>query len=108
MSWPAHSPSGAVPSLRPRLQDRQVALELPRSDLDAIVLPLLALDLDVAVEHVLPERAQHELGLSGQLDGLAQGLRELLDSEPPAILGREVVEVLLHRLGELVAVLDPL
>src|SRR3954463_16522157 len=40
----------------------QVALELPGADLHAVVLPLLALDLDVAVEHVLAERAQHELG----------------------------------------------
>jgi hypothetical protein len=43
------------------LEDRQVALELPRSDLDAVVLPLLALDLHVAVEDVLAERAQDEL-----------------------------------------------
>src|SRR4051812_35978208 len=42
-------------------EDGQVALELPGGDLDAVVLPLLALDLDVAVEHVLAERAQHEL-----------------------------------------------
>ena len=44
-----------------RSEDRQVAVELPLGHLDAVVLPLLALDLDVAVEHVLAERAQHEL-----------------------------------------------
>ena len=44
-----------------RLEDRQIALKLPRSDLDAVVLPLLALDLDVPVEDVLAQRPQDEL-----------------------------------------------
>jgi hypothetical protein len=43
------------------LQHRQIAVELPLRDLHAVVVPLLSLDLDVAVEHVLAERAQHEL-----------------------------------------------
>jgi hypothetical protein len=43
------------------LEDREVPVELPGRDLDAVVLPLLALDLDVAVEDVLAERAQDEL-----------------------------------------------
>src|SRR3712207_6928170 len=51
---------------------RQVAVELPRGHLDAVVLPLVALDLDEAVEHVLAERPQHELGLRGDLDRLAR------------------------------------
>src|SRR3954471_21279655 len=83
----------------------QVALELPGADLHAVVLPLLALDLDVAVEHVLAERAQDELGLRRDLDRLAERLGQLLDAEAPALLGREVVEVLLHRLGQLVVLL---
>src|SRR3954447_26362526 len=87
-------------------ENREVALELPRRDLHAVVLPLLALDLDVAVEHVLAERAQDELGLRGDLDRLAERLGELLDAEPAALLGRQVVEVLVHRLRELVALLD--
>src|SRR3954453_18501715 len=86
----------------------QGALELPGADLHAVVLPLLALDLDVAVEHVLAEAAQDELGLRRELDRLAQGLRELLDPEAPPLVGRQVVEVLLHGLGQLVAALDPL
>src|SRR6185437_15341105 len=53
---------------RERLQHRQVALELPGRDLHAIVVSLLPLDLDVAVEHVLAEHAQDELLLRGQLD----------------------------------------
>ena len=53
----------AIPTAARRgaLEHRQVALQLPGRDLDAVVVPLLALDLDVAVEHVLAERAQHEL-----------------------------------------------
>ena len=43
------------------LEDRQVAVELPLGDLDAVLVPLLALDLDEALEHVLAERAQDEL-----------------------------------------------
>src|SRR5919107_308831 len=89
-------------------EHRQVALELPGADLDAVVLPLLALDLDVAVEHVLAERAQDELGLGRELDRLAERLRQLLDAEPLPLLRRQVVEVLLHGLGQLVALLDPL
>src|SRR3954464_10600747 len=89
-------------------EDRQVAAQLPGRDLDPVVLPLLALDLDVAVEHVLAEGAQDELGLRGDLDRLAERLGELLDAEPAPVVGREVVEVLLHRLGQLVALLDAL
>src|SRR3954454_177980 len=95
--------AGGLPS-----EHGQVALELPGADLDAVVLPLLALDLDVAVEHVLAERAQDELGLRRDLDRLAERLGQLLDAEPPALLRRQVVEVLVHRLRQLVALLDPL
>src|SRR3954447_13854838 len=95
--------AGGLPS-----EHGQVALQLPGADLHAVVLPLLALDLDVAVEHVLAERAQHELGLRRDLDRLAERLGQLLDAEPLPLLGREAVEVLLHRLGQLVALLDPL
>src|SRR6476646_8758991 len=84
-------------------EDREVALELPRADLHAVVLPLLALDLDIAVEHVLAQRAQHELGLRRDLDRLAERFRELLDPETAALLRRQVVEVLVHRLRQLVA-----
>src|SRR3954449_578599 len=95
--------AGGLPS-----EHGQVALELPGADLHAVVLPLLALDLDVAVEDVLPERAQDELGLRRDLDRLAERLGELLDAEPLALVRRQVVEVLLHRLGQLVAALDAL
>ena len=57
---------------------------------------------------MLAERAQDELGLGGQLDRLAQRLRQLLDSALAALVGRQVVEVALHRLRQLVALLDPL
>jgi hypothetical protein len=87
---------------------RQVPLDLPLRDLHAVVLPLLALGLDEALEGVLTERAQHQLGLGGDLDRLAERLGQLLDAAPLALLRGEVVEVLLHRLGQLVALLDPL
>src|SRR3954467_9528579 len=95
--------AGGLPS-----EHGQVALELPGADLHAVVLPLLALDLDVAVEDVLAERAQDQLGLRRDLDRLAERLRKLLDAQPAPLVGRQVVEVLLHRLGQLVAALDPL
>src|SRR5487761_162310 len=95
-------------AIRGPLQDREVPVELPLGHLDPIVLPLLALDLDVAVEHVLAERAQHQLRLGCDLDRFAERLRQLLDAQTPPLLRREVVEVLLHRLRELVALLDAL
>src|SRR6478735_2877278 len=85
-SLPANSAS-AVPSPvgaplrrahvgRPRsihvisLGDSEVLLQLPRGDLDAVVQPLLALEVDVAGEDVLAERLLHHLGMGHLLDGL--------------------------------------
>src|SRR4051795_86816 len=101
MSPKRTSPASPASMLTARSQDRQVAVELPRRHLHAVVLPLLALDLDVAVEDVLPEGPQDQLGLRGDLDRLAERLRQLLDPEPAALVRRQVVEVLLHRLGQL-------
>src|SRR5207248_9963530 len=70
-----------------RSENRQVSVELPARDLDAVLVPLLALDLDVALEHVLAERPEHELRLRGQLDRLAERLRQLLDPQPAALVG---------------------
>src|SRR5688500_4535557 len=89
-------------------ENRQEVLDLVRSDLHAVVLPLLALDLDEALERVLAERAQDQLGLGRDLDRLAQRLGKLLDPALGALLRGQVVEVLLHRLGQLVALLDAL
>src|ERR1700712_3438527 len=102
------APPHSTALLRPESENGAVALELPRRHLHAVVVPLLALDLDVAVEGVLTEGAQDQLGLGRQLNRLAQRLRQLLDPEPATLLRREVVEVLLHRVGKLVAVLDAL
>src|SRR6202042_1995138 len=52
---PGHEPPGARGGTVNRLEHGEVALELPGGHLDPVVLPLLALDLDVAVEHVLTE-----------------------------------------------------
>ena len=57
---------------------------------------------------MLAERPQHQLRVGGDLDRLAERRRQLLDPPLGALLRREVVEVLLHRLGQLVALLDPL
>src|SRR3954454_9879074 len=89
-------------------EDRQELLDFVRRDLHAVVLPLRALDLDEAVEGVLAEDAEDQLRLGSDLDRLAQGLGELLDPPAMALLRGQVVEVLLHRLGQLIAVLDPL
>ena len=42
---------------------------------------------------------EHQLRLSRQLDRLAERLGQLLDAQPLALVRRQVVEVLLHRLG---------
>src|SRR3954449_12681767 len=89
-------------------EDRQELLDFVRRDLHEVVLPLRALDLDEAVEGVLAEDAQDQLRLGRDLDRLAQGLGKLLDPPAMALFGGQVVEVLLHRLGKLVAMLDPL
>src|ERR671937_1811966 len=98
----------SMPPQPNQLQDRKVPVELPLTHLHPVVLPFLPLDLDVAVEDVLAEGPQHELGLVRQLDRLAERLAQLLDAEPLPLLGTYVVQVLLHRLGQLVALLDPL
>ena len=53
-------PSSACSAPRANLE-QEVAVKLPAGDLDAVLVPFAALDLDVAVEGVLAERAQHEL-----------------------------------------------
>ena len=41
-----------------------------------------------------------------ELDSLAERLGQVLDAEAAALFGVQVVQVLLHRLGQLVALLD--
>src|SRR5207342_27451 len=89
-------------------EERQILLELVRGHLDAVVIPILPFELDVARVDVLAEAAEQELARRADLDGLAQRLRQLLDAGPLALLVGEVVEVLLHRRRQLVALLDPL
>src|SRR5918994_4167739 len=95
-------------ALLPPSEHREVALQLPLGDLDAVLLPLLALQLHVALEYVIAERLAHEIGGRQLLDRLAERLRELGDPLRLALVVREVVEVRLHRLRALVALLDPL
>src|SRR5437870_10296811 len=90
------------------LENGQVLLHLPVGELDAVLVPLLPLQLDVAVEDVRSERLAHELRLRELVDRLAQSLGEGDDAALAPLLGGQVVEVRLHRVGQLVAPLDPL
>ena len=58
MGWWSSSGCAEGQTARSALQHRQEALDLPGGDLDAVLLPLLALDLDEAVEGVLAEDPQ--------------------------------------------------
>ena len=89
-------------------ENGQEVLDLVRRHLDPVLVPFLALDLDEAPEGVLAQGAQHELRVGGDLDRLAERRRQLLDPLVGELLGREVVEVLLHRLRQLVALFDAL
>src|SRR6185436_16227319 len=55
-------PDGTGDSSGALLERRQVALLLPLGDLDAVLVPFASLELDVAREDVLAERAGHEIG----------------------------------------------
>jgi hypothetical protein len=57
---------------------------------------------------VLAQALVQELRVLCLLDRLAEVGGEALDAELLPLLVREVVEVALHRLGQLVALLDPL
>src|SRR5258708_38937925 len=86
-----------------RSENRQVLLHLPVGELDAVLVPLLPLQLDVAVEDVRAEGLPGELGTGELVDRLAQRLGEGDDPALAALLGGEVVQVGLHRLGQRIA-----
>src|SRR5581483_980903 len=75
---------------------------------DAVLVPLLPLQLDVAVEDVWAERLLRELRPGKLVDRLAQRLGEGDDASLAPLLGGQVVQVRLHRIRELIALLDPL
>src|SRR5215213_3198887 len=97
-----------APAWSGELQRRQVAIEFPLSQLHPILVPLGALEPDVVVEDVVTEGLADELGPGQLVDRLAKGLRERDDPALAPLLRREVVQVRLHRGGQLVAALDPL
>src|SRR4029079_8571920 len=68
------------------LEDRQVLLDLPGGQLRAVVVPLIAFDLEEARDHVLAERLQDHLRLGCDLDRLAECLGQLLDAELLALV----------------------
>src|SRR5580765_7268381 len=90
------------------LENRQIPLQLPFRELHAVLVPLLALELDIALEDVVAERFAHELGLRELLDRLAERFGQRDDPALAPLVGGQVVEVGLHRWGQLVALLDPL
>src|SRR3970040_64553 len=104
----ARDPHSRVPVLRTKLERREVLLLLPLGDLDAVLVPLLALELDVAREDVLAERPPHEIRRRELVDRLAERLGQGDDPALAPLLCRQAVQVPLHRLRELVLLLDPL
>ena len=54
------------------------------------------------------ERPQDELGIRRELDRLSKRLGQLVDPQTATLIGSQVVEVALHRVRQLVAVLDAL
>src|SRR5687768_15450493 len=78
------------------LINRQVAIQLPLRDVDAVVVPLLGLGLDVALEDVLAQGGLDDLIALEVLDRAAQRARQHLEA---ARLGVDLVEVLFDRHG---------
>src|SRR5207244_13489749 len=98
---------GGNPGFPPRLENGQVLLELPFGELDPVLVPFGPLQLHVAVEDMRAERLANELRAGQCVDGLAERLREGDDPALLSLLGGQVVEVRLHRLGQLVPLFDP-
>src|SRR3712207_1404600 len=90
------------------LQGRQVLLNLVGGRLDSVILEFFALELQEPREDVFAQALVQELRVLGLLDSLTEVRGEAVDAQLLPLLMREVVEVALHRLGQLVAPLDPL
>ena len=73
-SWRSGATPPEVRSTSGGSEHRQVPLELPLGELNAVVVPLLPLQLDVAVEDVWTERLARDLGLGQLVDRLAKRL----------------------------------
>src|SRR6185437_5394736 len=84
------------PQVSYRLEDGEVLLELPVRQLDAVVVPLASLQLDVAVEDVRSEGLSRQVRLGQRVDRLAQGLRERDDAPLLPLLRGQVIEVRLQ------------
>src|SRR5829696_1751217 len=103
---------GADDSLHPRLtglnslKNRQELLDLVWRDLLPVLLELRALDLQEPRVDVLTQSLLQELGTLDLPDRFAEVDGQCLDTHLLALVDGEVVEVALHRLGELVAFLD--
>src|SRR5215210_1453943 len=104
---PRHATS-PTPRSTKLLQDGQILLYLVGRHLNAVFLELRPLQLKEPGEDVLSQALVQELRVLGLLDGLAEVGGQALDAELLPLFVREMVEVALHRLGQLVALLDTL
>src|SRR6266511_2335009 len=89
------------------LEHCQVPLLLPVCELYAVLVPLLPLQLHVALEDVRAEGLPRQIGVRELGDRLAERLGQSRDSPLVPLLGREMVQVGLHRRRQVVALLDP-
>src|SRR5262245_39245467 len=106
--WTGRCPVKSANEFPGRLEGAQVPLLLPLRDLDAVLVPLPSLELDVAWEDVVAERTLHELRAGELLDRLAERLRQRHDPALLPLVGREAVQIGRHLRRQLVALLDAL
>src|SRR5919202_725472 len=87
-------------------QHRQVAVELERGDLLAVLDPPLALVSQEEVEHALTERLGDEFGLLHDRDRLGEARRQGLDAQRTALAVGQRPDVVLGAVGQVEALVD--
>src|ERR1700730_16527091 len=90
-----------------RLVSLEVSVELPRSDLLLIALPLHLLRLDETFEEVDTQRIAHHLVLAEGLEGLGEGGGEVAELVTGEALRIEGIEVLFDRWRQGQLLTDP-
>src|SRR4029453_2271788 len=86
-------PRARTTGLPHALERREVLLLFPLGHLDAVLVPLAPLELHVAREDVVAERALHEVRVGELLDRLTERLRERDDAPLLPLVCREPVQV---------------
>src|SRR3990172_8057177 len=111
--FPARSPTVELVCTRPRrrvridLKNGQVALQLVVGDVGSVAVPLHLLVGQEACEDMLPQGLPHQLAFFHKLDGLPEAPREGGNTPAEPFLLVHVIDVLLHRLRGLQALLNP-